>query len=275
MAHTVSSHEIPRPPLARTHLGTVILALLALALVGFGFLRARGPASGFGSSAVALVGTPGSVRTYGSLPELFAGNTEPKVTLSELPSGAGVVAVGSLSGLRGEIATVRGVTWLSLPAPGGGIAIERAPTRKEGAAFVALADVESWQSESLAEPVAFADLATVIEERARRAGVDMSGAVPLLIDGSFANVELNVANGPALGGEKPTPERLRETAIRSRFASAEGTIVGFFAASGGERLLHPGQRFHLHVVLPSARAVGHLDSAQLEPGARLHLPAAR
>jgi hypothetical protein len=252
----------------------VVVALLALALVGFGFLRARGPSSGFGGSALALVGTPGTVRTYGSMPDLLAGSTEQKVTLGELPAGPGVVAVGSISGLRGEIAIVRGVTWTSYPAAEGRIRVDREPSGKEGVAFLALADVKKWQSETLADPVPFAELGTVIEERARRAGVDVSGPVPLLIDGSFSSVELNVANGPALGGDKPTEERLRETAVKAALPSGEGTLVGFFAASGGERLLHAGQRLHLHVVLPNVRQVGHLDSAKIEAGARLHLPAA-
>lgn len=261
--------------MARPHLGLVVLALLALALVSFGFLRARGPSLGFGSSAVVLIGTPGAVRTYGSIPDLLAGSTEQKVTLSEFPSGPGVVAVGSLSGLRGEIATVRGVTWVSYPEAEGRIRVERDPDRKEGVAFLALADVKEWQSETLPVAVPFADLGNLIEERARRAGVDVSGPVPVLLDGTFTSIELNVTNGPALGGAKPTEERLKETSVKAKLPSAEGTIVGFFAASGGDRLLHAGKRLHLHVVLPSARQVGHLDSAQIEAGTKLHLPAAR
>jgi alpha-acetolactate decarboxylase len=274
MAHTASSDEIPRPPMARPPCGGVVLAVLALALVGFGVLRARGPSSAVGHSAVVLVGTPGTVRTYGSMPELLAGNIEQKVTLGELPSGPGVVAVGSLSGLRGEIAIVRGATWLSYPAGKDGIRIDNDPGRGEGVAFLALADVKSWRAQTLVDAVPFADLATVVEERARRAGVDVSGPVPLLIDGIFSNIELNVTNGPALDGDKPTEDRLRETSTKAKLPNAEGTIVGFFAASGGERLLHAGKRLHLHVVLPAARQVGHLDAAQIEAGAQLHLPTA-
>lgn len=271
--HTASAHDIPKPPLSRPHFGLVIVALLALALVGFGFWRARGPSLGWGSSAVALVGTPGSIRTYGSMPELLQGHTETKVKLQDLPAGPGVVAVGSISGLRGEIAIVRGVPWLSFPGPGERISVENHPSASEGAGFLALADVEHWQSEILTDAVPFSELANLIEERARRAGVDMSGPLPLLIEGAFTSIELNVANGAALGAEKPTEKRLSETAVRASLPSASGTIVGFFANSGGERLLHEGQRLHLHIVLPQAAQVGHLDSAHIEGGARLQLPA--
>lgn len=275
MAHTASSEDIPRPPLSRPHLGLVALAFLALLLIGFGFLRASGPATGDSDAEVPLVGTPGSIRTYGSIPELYAGDTGPKLTLSDMPKGPGVVAIGSLEKLGGEIATVRGTTWLSYPAPGDRILVENRPSLREKAGFLAVADVPGWQSETFTEPVTFERLATLIEERAQRAGVDTSGPLPLLIDGAFTAIELNVANGPALGDDKPTPERLRTVAIKARVPSAEGTLVGFFAAGGGERLLHPGERLHLHVVLPAARLMGHLDAAQLEPGAQLHLPAAR
>jgi len=82
-----------------------------------------------------------------------------------------------------------------------------------------------------------------------------------------------VANGPALGPEKPTWERLRATAVTASLPRAEGTIVGLYAAHGGERLVHQGEPTHLHVVLPGVRRAGHLDAARIEAGSLLRLPA--
>jgi len=94
-----------------------------------------------------------------------------------------------------------------------------------------------------------------------------------MIDGTFSAIALSVASGPALGSNKPTPQSVHDTAVKASLPQAKGTIVGFFARGGGQRLLHEGKTFHLHVVLPDAQKAGHLDSAELEPGCVLRLPA--
>lgn len=276
MAHVARSpDDLPRPPLSRPNLGLVswaIFGVFVAALLAYGFGHSRAPSLRFNTPGITLDGTPGSIRTYGSIPELLQGNTGSKVALSALPSGPGIIAVGSLAGLRGEIAIVRGVTWVSYAEPGNQTRVAKNPIHAEGAAFLALADVPRWQTERLDAAVPFERLPDVIQERAAQAGIDTTRPFPVMIDGTFSAIALNVANGAALGAEKPTQKRLDETSIKTTLPSGEGTIVGFFAASGGERLLHAGKRMHLHIVLPAAQEVGHLDSAQIEPGAALRLP---
>ena len=68
---------------------------------------------------------------------------------------------------------------------------------------------------------------------------------------------------------------MAETAIRASVPSAKGTLVGFFASDGDARLIHAGERVHLHVVLPGTGQVGHLDAATIGSGAVLRFPRAR
>lgn len=259
------------PPWVDLRVVGLVLLTMFVAVFGYRFAGVQPPVSP--PEARALEGTPGLIRTYGSLPGLLEGQTEAKVSLQEVPARPGVVGVGSLSDLRGEIAIVRGVTWLSYPALGNRMSVESNPPKPEAAGFLALAEVNRWQTETLETAVPFDQLAGVIEARARRAGIDANVPFPLLIEGTFTAIELNVVNGPALGSDKPTKDRLRDTAVKVKLPRADGSLVGFFAASGGERLIHRGQRFHLHIVLPVAQQVGHLDSVQVEAGSRLRLPA--
>ncbi|HTQ02594.1 MAG TPA: acetolactate decarboxylase [Polyangiaceae bacterium] len=279
MAHAARSNdEIPRPPLARPNLGLVAWALfgvLVAAFLAYGFVHSRAPMLRFNSPGITLDGTPGSIHTYGSIPELLDGKLGPKVSLSSLPTGPGVVGIGSLSELRGEIAIVRGVTWLSYAEPGNHTTVERSPTSPESAAFLALADVPHWRTERLDAPIPFDRLPSELEQRAARAGLDASRPFPVLIDGTFSGIELDVANGPALGAAKPTEERLHDTAVKFSSPSGAGSIVGFVAANEGERIVHAGQSMHLHIVLPAEKQVGHLDSATIEAGSTLSLPVPR
>lgn len=271
-----SEEPVSRPPMARPNVGLLGWATFGLAVLGllaYGFLASRGPSLRVSAPAMVLQGTPGAVRTYGSVGQLWEGDVGGKVSLSVVPSGPGVVGLGSLSELRGEIVIVRGTRFLSYPESDGRVRVTQAASTEESAAFLALADVPRWQSQRFEQPVPFDRLATELEQRAARAGLDTTRTFPLLIEGKLGSVEVSVANGPALGSERPTRERVRDTAVRASTASAEGSVVGFFSGEGGERLVHVGERLHLHVVLPAAKLAGHLESARVEAGSSLRLPA--
>lgn len=258
------------PPWVDLRVFGLVLLTVFVAVFSYRFAGVQPPAST--PAATTIEGTAGPIAVYGSLPGLFEGETEAKLSLKELPPRPGIVGLGSLSDLRGEIAIVRGVTWLSYPGLGNRTTVKSNPLEPESAGFLAFAEVHRWQSETLEAAVDFDQLPGVIEDRARRAGIDATLPFPLLIEGSFTAIELNVVNGPALGSVRPTKERVRDTAVKIKQASGEGSIVGFFAAGGSERLIHPNQRFHLHIVLPLAPQVGHVDSVRVEAGSLLRLP---
>lgn len=258
------------PPWMDLRVVGLVLLTVFVAVFSYRFGGVQPPQSAL--EAKPLEGTPGSIRTYGSLPGLFEGETQAKVSLKDVPPRPGIVGLGSLSDLRGEIAIVRGVTWLSYPGLGNRMTVESNPLKPESAGFLALAEVNRWQTHTLETAVPFDQLAGVIEERARRAGIDPNLPFPLLIEGTFTAIDLNVVNGPAVSSGKPTQQRLRDTAVKVSHARGDGSIVGF-AGRGGERLIHSGQPFHLHIVLPVAQQVGHLDSVRVEAGSLLRLPA--
>jgi hypothetical protein len=268
-----TNHEVSRisgPPAGRALSSWIVVALLVGVALVFGTARL----SGISLMRPGAERARASVRIWSSLDALKAGRTEAHVSLSEITSGPSVVGIGSLSGLRGEIAIVRGVPWLSYALPGGGVRVERFGVGDEQATFLAVADVPAWQSQILDSPVAFEALAGELERRASQAGLDTSEPIPLLIEGALSSIELNVVNGPALGNQTPTDERMADVAIRAAVPAAEGTVVGFLASRGGERLIHRGKRVHLHVVLPATGHVGHLDSVVVGAGSVLRLPRA-
>lgn len=272
-----SEEPVSRPPMARPNVGLVgwaTFGLVVLGLLAYGFLASRGPSIRVSAPPLVLPGTPGGVRTYGSVAELWEGDVGGKVSLSVVPSGPGVVGLGSLSELRGEIAIVRGRRWFSYPESNLRVRVAEVASTDESAAFLAIADVPRWQTQRFEQAVPFDRLATELEQRAARAGLDTTRTFPLLIEGKLGKVEVSVVNGPALGSERPTRERVRDTAVRASTASAQGSVVGFFAGEGGERLVHLGERLHLHVVLPAEKLAGHLESARIEAGSSLRLPVA-
>src|SRR5687767_8827212 len=86
-----------RLPLARSNLrllGAIALAISVLAFIAWGFLGARPTKLPQSAAPVTLVGASGPIRTYGSIPELFEGNTGAKASLRELSLGPLTLAIG-------------------------------------------------------------------------------------------------------------------------------------------------------------------------------------
>lgn len=186
--------------------------------------------------------------------------------MSELPSGEPLVGVGSLSDLRGEIAIIDGEIWVSYPNDA---AARR--TNEERAAFLAVAKVDTWHELTLARAIDWDALPRELAEQGRYFGFAHDEPLAIRIEGRAENVEYNVVNGPALGLVPGAPrplskEEMQRTSTKRSFPTAQVKITGFYARADAEAFIHPGKSLHLHVLLPDAEQMGHLDRATLTEG---------
>jgi alpha-acetolactate decarboxylase len=97
--------------------------------------------------------------------------------------------------------------------------------------------------------------------------------MPFRVEGTFENLCLHVLNGscPIADPDGPEPWRLTD-------ATAEGVLVGFFAADAAGKLTHHGQRSHVHALAITSegqQAGGHVDSTGIAAGAKLFVPASK
>lgn len=206
------------------------------------------------------------VSTYSSLPALFDGQVGSRLLLRELPSREPLVGVGSLSDLRGEIAIFDGEIWVSYPD---GSAARR--TRDEQAAFLAVARVDAWHEVTLARAITWQELPDELAEHGRASGFSRDEPMAIHIEGRVEAIEYNIVNGPALGVGQGAPrplskEELSKTAAKRSVPAEQVKITGFYARENAEAFIHPGETLHLHVILPEAEQMGHLDHVTLPQG---------
>jgi alpha-acetolactate decarboxylase len=211
------------------------------------------------------------VTLHNTLRGLNEGKLDATVELDSLRGNPKLVGLGSLSGLRGEVAIVNGEVWVSYPS-GEGARTERLHDQNETAAFTATSEVQAWTSQELAIPVPYERIPEMVRRAAIAANYDRTRPFPIVIEGEFTDIEFNVVDGAALKSDKPTRADMLRTAEKVSLSRAQGTLVGFYSEPDSPDLIHPGQRVHLHVVLPAVNQMGHLDSISIEPGARLRLP---
>jgi hypothetical protein len=138
------------------------------------------------------------------------------------------------------------------------------------ATLLAWARVAAWSTHALPGIADMRELEDTIRAAARTDGIDPAAPMPIRIEGRFTAIDIHVLDRscPIAHPDGPPPWRLRG-------ARAEGVLVGVYAEGQGGVLTHHSQRSHLHAILrlpDGSRVSGHLDSVQIEPGARLQIP---
>jgi alpha-acetolactate decarboxylase len=216
------------------------------------------------------------LETHGTLHGLMEGKTSAQVSLASLRGDKNLVALGSLSELRGEVWIFGGEVWVSYPKDDKTAWARELGTLNETAAFLVKARVREWQTRAVSREVPFDDLPAFVEGLARGAGLDPKRPFPIVIEGELSNLALNVVDGRGFTtGRTIAREELLAAAAKAEYPRAEGVIVGFFSSQERPDFVHPGARLHLHVLLRGEGQVGHVDRVSLTRTSKIRLPTAR
>lgn len=199
------------------------------------------------------------------------GKTEPRVALTEF-SQPGWYGVGALAGLDGEILIDDGVPWVARGAA------EQLVVAESGAmaTLLTVAYVAAWRDVRLVAAVDQAGLETTILDQVAGADAADSTPVPFVLEGQATSLELHVMRGscPHGGATQPGAEPDRWSVPLGQPQPVR--LIGFFAPGREGVLTHHGTALHVHArVGQEYAAMGHVDSFQLAPGARLQVPAER
>jgi alpha-acetolactate decarboxylase len=226
-------------------------------------------------AAAATVSAP-RVVTFGSMRQLVReGDATPKVVLADVLKRPHAHGLGSISGLRGEIAIVDGTAWLSYPSATAGAAptVIASTDSRERAGFLVATHVDptQWRRVAVGEALSADNLEAVLGKLVAQHG--LGGAdVPFRIDGKFSTLTLAIVDGRKLPPGATLPDAMKQANQLQTETGVDATLVGFFAATSDERFTHPGTRVHVHAVVPARRATGHARAFSVAPGATLWLP---
>lgn len=213
----------------------------------------------------------GKVERWGSLREVLRnGETQGRVTLSELRERPELVGLGVLEGLSGEVTMIGDKLWVST------VGKSKLQTKTVGAndatqaAFLVSARVTAWREWTLEEDMNLEALEAYLEPVLSESSLSQLDTVPFLVKGSFKALEAHVVNG---GCPFAADEALRKEPVREERSEVIGTLVGFRTSLPPGTLTHHGSRLHVHVALEDqAPYAGHLDSVVIAKGSRVLLP---
>jgi hypothetical protein len=212
-----------------------------------------------------------AVRSFGAWRAMLQGRDyAAKTRLADVMASGATVAVGALSGLRGEITMSEGRFVVS---HGGGCS-SCPPPHAEEATLLATARVTGWSDpiplpEALDRPA----LDRFIVEQAEDAGLDVGAPFPVRLRGTLLEAEMHViqAPNPAFEGHESSQPMAIQDIIEEN--SLEGEVVAFHAPPRLAGVItHPGEPFHYHWIDEDRSATAHIDAFALAAGSVLFLP---
>jgi hypothetical protein len=238
----------------------IVALLLSLALTGA--CRRAEPAPAPDRPSPEAVPPP-LFRSWGTMREaLREGRSEGRVDLQEL-GGEGVVAVGALAGLEGEV-TIIDDRVLVARVRDGALQIEEGRA-EDRATLLVHAAVARWTDYSLPDCDSYEELEAAIRKVLSARGSTLKEATPLRVRGRAKHLAYHVIRGscPIADPDGTPPWR-----FSGPLSAVE--IVGIYAEGAAGRWTHHDHASHLHVTAPGH--MGHLDEISLA-GVTLSLPA--
>jgi acetolactate decarboxylase len=207
------------------------------------------------------------VKVIGEMRRMFtARDIGPNVSLSEVNQSPHLYALGPLAGLAGEVTVSDGQVYVSRAA-GKKPVVGIEPQVKS--VFLVYTQVPEWRSVDLPANVrSESELAEFIETH-----VAKDTRSPFLVRGTVRTARYHIQNYKGKA-EELTHEAHDKAKAFFDLAKTDVELVGFFTNREGDggSFVHMGQTTHIHLISNDHRHMGHLESIQLAPGAKLLLP---
>lgn len=215
--------------------------------------------------------------------------TDGVVDLKQAISQPHLYGVGAPAHGTGEITVVDGKLWLDYGADGLGNA-KHEPAKGEQAVLLVTAEVSKWRDVNVPKDMGATELHEFILSQAGSNGLDTKTPFPFMLEGRYFDLDWHVLNGLKTsggghngflmklwgtfkdfvgmgGGHKGVFKKSKE-----HQADNTGKIVGFYSAASQGVYTHPGESWHLHLVIEKEGKAGHVDAISVRKGTVLKLP---
>ncbi|QDT40727.1 Alpha-acetolactate decarboxylase [Gimesia alba] len=215
---------------------------------------------------------------YGKMHEVIGQQQhQGRVKFAELIQKPHFYAVGALESLAGEATIFDGKTTLTQVKPDGTLSPEKLSPKTQAALLVG-SYVKSWSEHPVSRTIQPDEVDSLIEQAARKAGLNVDEPFMFVIQGDFKNVRFHVINGAC-----PLRARMRKEVLpkekrpyEADLSNVKGKLVGVFAKNSVGNITHPATSVHVHLLYKDEQSgkmrTGHVEQVTLQPGATLLLP---
>lgn len=192
-----------------------------------------------------------------------------KADLDSLKNQKGLMALGPIEHLKGEITILDGIVYTAT------IENSQAVYRKDSvvkAVFLAYGNADVYSSMSVEKSIdGLKNIENFIREQAIENGLDLEKSFAFYMDAQIADLDYHIIFKE---GEGTQGHQAHQKAKRKfKLDNSNVKIVGVWASSQEDGVYtHSGSRTHLHFVNEKSLVSGHVDDVQIIAGSKLYLP---
>ena len=177
--------------------------------------------------------------------------------LDSLLKFPGLIALGPLENLRGEITTLDGNLFVTTVEDGDIVTYENSGAR---APFLAYAYVEEWERILVSVDLDRSEsIEALIDSIAQARGFDADTPFPFVLNAYWNELEYHVIMRDTTE-ESHSHEAHRRAKVNFSETDVSADLVGFFSRRHEGVFTHKGQFVHIHILTSDRKRSGHLDS---------------
>lgn len=223
----------------------------------------------------------GMVEYAGAHKEILAsGRTQSVIDLKYLADRRGLYAIGPVDDLDGEITIFDSRPYIG-KVRGSDYVVDN--SFDHGAIFLVWTEQSKWRDVPIPNTVkSYADMQKFIRAQAAAAGIDVAKPFPFLVAGTPDEVKWHI-NVNRTEGKPLTKELFMKSKAGYVTKNEPVDIVGFYSdilpgvfIKQKEAAIKPedgiNNAIHIHIVLRTGKAAGHIDDLTLGNGMTLRLP---
>lgn len=223
--------------------------------------------------AFSCTSAPNELEVHGALRAMFhQGQTGTMVTLDTLTPNPNLYAVGALTELSGEITIIGGDTYLSYPEADGTARCEMSKESDAGATLLVSTEVEKWVSIATPHAIAWKDFDHAITKLAAAASLDLEGRFPFMLEGEFEDLQWHVIDGTRLASGGTSHEDHLAASVQEQRDRVHAKLIGFYSPRDKAIFTHHDSTTHVHCVIESPLATGHVDHMIVPAGTLVSFP---
>lgn len=195
------------------------------------------------------------VKHAGAMSEMGRTGFASAISLDTLQVYKGLVALGPLGKMQGEITIVDGIPYAGVTNPDESGAVQK--SWEIEAPFLVYSDVEEWQEIKLSGKVnSQQELEASLEVAFIAAGLDLSQPFPFRVFGTFDQMITHIVTprSPEIAGYKEGRNQVNYT-----HSVENGELIGFYSREGKGIYTHQNSFYHIHFLNEAKTFAGHLD----------------
>jgi acetolactate decarboxylase len=192
-----------------------------------------------------------------------------KIDLDSLKNRQGLMALGPIEDMKGEITILDGVIYT------GTMENEQAVYRKDSvvrAVFLAYGNADQYQNINIEKSIqGLKGVENLVREQAVQNGLDLEKSFPFYMEAQVSDLDYHIIfkEGKEMHGHKDHQKAKK----KFKLDNLKVKVVGVWANSQEEGIYtHDGSRIHLHFVNEETLASGHVDDIKIQLGSTLFLP---